>query len=127
MLFQFKDVNSLGVARGTQKLSVGAEGQWADANVSEEQKHTNVNIKGKCSAQHMNKFFFLSGLCMCSISYCSLLDCCDYLFIQSGQEKLALTFSSLDEIQTTFDLQERWKLWLQYPDEEKQQLRHADQ
>lgn len=38
VLFQFEDMDRLGVAGGTQKLRVGAEGQGTNANVSEKEK-----------------------------------------------------------------------------------------
>lgn len=38
VLLQFKDMNRLSVAGGTQELSVCTEGQWTDANISVTQR-----------------------------------------------------------------------------------------
>lgn len=57
MLLQFKDMDCLSVAGGTQELGIHAEGQWTDANISDThtQRQT-TDGKGQKSQYCVNIF-----------------------------------------------------------------------
>lgn len=88
VLLQFEDMDRLRVTGGTEELGISAEGQWADADISDER--TNKQHEPRQDYSVFVHFWF-------------------------NVKKVTLTSSSLVWTQTVSVLQVCWRLWWLFP------------